>query len=66
MVGRFLSWAELVRRVEEILDAQKNLLDRYGGFPIVTKDGKADSTAGEDVGMEESFRKFACERLKHK
>lgn len=49
--------------VEQVLDAQKNLLDRDGRLPglFLVENRQADGARGVDVGMEQRRDKFACQ-----
>lgn len=51
--------AELVGGIEEILNAQKDLLNGDTGLPVISEDREADGSAGEDVGVEEASRELA-------
>ena len=51
--------------VEQVLDAQQDLLDGDGGLPalVLVQDAETHSARGEDVGVEERWRKLALRRL---
>ena len=54
-----------VRVVEEVLDAEQDLLDRDGGLPalVLVQYAEADGAGGVDVRVEERRDELACTRM---
>jgi hypothetical protein len=61
VVSVSLGWGVWVRLVEQILDAQEDLLDGDSRLPCIflVQDGQADSAGGVNVGVEERWDEFA-------
>jgi len=55
-----LRWTQLVWRIEQILNAEKDLRHGNARLPIVAENREADGAARKDVWVEEALGEFAC------
>lgn len=57
-----ISGAFWIGITHQLLDANKNLLDCYCRFPIMTDNGETYGTRGENVGMREGRSEYSHRR----